>query len=275
MGGGGAPERDLYQEIYGELTAKRDLMPSIFAAESQFRPGYSALEMNNLQDILFGSAGGTQTMEYTTPAAPSLLAAGGRVGRGANLGPAGQRERRTLAATLPGTTQTSTFTTPASPGLVGLVNSIDPQNAALWDQLTQSATEELGYGAALDPELERLYAQTTRAGQAARGLGYGPADVLQEGRTLTELGQNLRTQRRAFATNTAQLNQSRLNDLLNRALGISSGSGPRLFGSTVNANDVFSSNQNAAAANSAADAQMTGTAVAAAAAILPTLFAAI
>lgn len=280
MGSGGkAPTRNLYDEISGELNARLDLMPDIFAAEAQFRPQYSGLELGNLEDIIFGTEAGTREMPVTTYTQGFRNTRTGEFSTDRQDAMKGNApDARTAGEWVPweqAHTTTKTFDTPGQPGLRDIERNADPATAALWDSLTKTATDELALGSTLDPELARLYTQSVRGGQAARGLGYGPADAMQEGRTLTELGQTLRTQRRATATNQAQLNYSRLQDLINRAQGISAGSGPRLFGSTINANDVFSSNQNAAAANSAARAQQNATMTASGALVAAALLGAI
>jgi hypothetical protein len=65
----------------------------------------------------------------------------------------------------------------------------DPELAALLDQITAQAGTELGSGASLDPQLMRLFTQGIRGGQAARGLGLGPADAYMEGLGVTQFGQ--------------------------------------------------------------------------------------
>src|SRR5690606_29497905 len=62
MGGGSAPTRNIYNETYGELLAKQQLAPDIYATEAQYRPKYSALDLENLQNILQGTPAGERTI---------------------------------------------------------------------------------------------------------------------------------------------------------------------------------------------------------------------
>lgn len=105
---------------------------------------------------------------------------------------------------VPNTTGTATSAaTGALPALIAALRGSTPGQTALTDTLTRTAQEGLDAGAALDPALERVTQQSIRGGQAARGLGYGPADVLQESSALTQLGNMLRQQRQQYATNVA------------------------------------------------------------------------
>jgi hypothetical protein len=67
------------------------------------------------------------------------------------------------------------------------------------DKLTGSANSDLDAGASLDPGLQQLSQQATRQGQAARGLGYGPGDAMQESMAMTQFGNQLRQQRQQNA----------------------------------------------------------------------------
>lgn len=92
------------------------------------------------------------------------------------------------------------------PGVQNMVRGASPGQTGLLDSLTNSAGQQLSYGAALDPSLQRVAQQSIRGGQAARGLGNGPADVLQESSALTSMGNDLRTQRQNFAGGVAGMN---------------------------------------------------------------------
>jgi hypothetical protein len=108
-----------------------------------------------------------------------------------------------LGATVPGL---SGILSGALPGASNLVNNANPGQANLLSQMTQSASQQLGAGAALDPSLARVTQQSIRGGQAARGMGYGPADTLQESSAITSLGDQLRQERQGFAGNVAGMN---------------------------------------------------------------------
>lgn len=275
MGGGGAPDRNLYDEISGELKAKRDNMPGIMGSESLFRPQFSGLEMNNLNDILFGSKGGTRTVEYTEPVQSYLDNKTGQTIDNPSFGNRWKNNKRELESQYTPFTKLVTKTRSEdygpTPGLLKISQQLDPQGTTLWNKLNQNASSDLDMGANLDPDLMRLAQQTVRARQQGTLAGTGDAGNYGEALGVSQFANDLRNQRRAFATSIANMDQTRADAMLNRAYGISAGSGPRLFGSTVNANDVFSSNQNAAAANNAANSQMTTAGIGAAAGILAAL----
>jgi len=121
----------------------------------------------------------------------------------------------------------------------------------------------------------RLAQQSDRARYQGTLSGSGPAGNLNEAIGVSQYAQDLRKQRQQFAAGTVGLRSAVYGDSFNRVLGrpaaataqtylgqaggINQSSGPRMFGSTVNANDVYSSNQNAAAANNAADKAATMT----------------
>jgi hypothetical protein len=67
MGGSpkATPPRDLYTETAGELKAKADLAPKVLATEQEFRPQYTALDLQSIDQLLKGIPGGTRDLEYT------------------------------------------------------------------------------------------------------------------------------------------------------------------------------------------------------------------
>jgi hypothetical protein len=73
------------------------------------------------------------------------------------------------------------------------------------DSLVSNANSELNAGADLDPGLARVSQQATRAAQAARGLGNGPGDAMQESMAMTQFGNQLRQQRQQNAAGVADL----------------------------------------------------------------------
>lgn len=93
-------------------------------------------------------------------------------------------------------------------GIANLVRGISPSQTALLEKLTNQADQGLDAGASLDPSLKHVTQQSIRGGQAARGLGYSPADVLQESTALTSLGNSLRQERQGFASNVAGMNNA-------------------------------------------------------------------
>lgn len=97
----------------------------------------------------------------------------------------------------------------ASPVAQRLVNEVGPgRDTSLLDMLRGNAKERLGAGAHLDPELQRLFAQSARGASAARGLGFGPNDVLDESMALTQAGENQRRYAEQFGGGVEQLGQA-------------------------------------------------------------------
>lgn len=131
------------------------------------------------------------------------------------------------------------------------------------DLLTKSASEQLGAGASLDPSLKAVTEQSIRGGQAARGLGYGPSDVLEESRSLTSLGDQLRQERQGFGMNVAGANAAYNMPLMSMLSGQSAApgaagseaktSGPTLF-PTTQSYDMFNTLYNAQSASNIAGA---------------------
>lgn len=312
-GGGSAPQRNLYQETAGELQARLDLTPNILAAESQYRPIYQALELQNLQQLLMGTPAGSRTEQYYE----NELVPASRVWRGGSRNPnapigsgfGGNGHWEDVPASTRPVLRSRTVNMPAQRGLLALLEedllpasdrltagslsrqreaeiadvellggratqayrNANPEQAALMGELNRQALEELQAGAHLDPSLRREVQQAVRQGQAARGMGLGLNDLADESFMDALTADQLRRQRQAFASGIVGLNQATSidpflatlgrpalnvgqgNQLLNTSRQINAGAGPQLFGSTINANDVFDSNFNAAAADRISD----------------------
>lgn len=148
-----------------------------------------------------------------------------------------------------------------APELIGQFRNANPGAAGLMDQMNQQASEELGLGTALDPTQNRIAEQAVRAGQASRGMGYGPSDVYTEALTKSAFGEDLRNQRRQFAGNVVGMDQNIYGNLFASLLsmGLSPGQagtgGPRLFNTeSPYAQDIYNTNFNAAASSAIANA---------------------
>lgn len=74
-----------------------------------------------------------------------------------------------------------------------------PESEGLYGELNRQALEELQAGSQLTPSMTREVQQNVRAGQAARGMGFGPTDVYEEAMTLGSAGEALKASRRGFA----------------------------------------------------------------------------
>jgi hypothetical protein len=147
-----------------------------------------------------------------------------------------------------------------------MVRGVSPGQTSLLDNLTQSANQQLASGAALDPALARVTQQSIRGSQAARGLGYGPSDVLQESTALTSLGDQLRQERQGFASNVAGMNNqfetqptlALLNNLISQGGTLNATSAPNLISPTQAGQFLTMPYQTKAQANAATAANTTG-----------------
>lgn len=235
------PPRDMAQEGRDTLQAQIDLAPQLYASEAEYRPKYAALELSTLQSLLPGLLA---TLEQQVgPAASRIQSGAASRQRAADVG-----DVLNLA-----------------PQSAQAMREVDPARAALLDQLTSQASDELGRGAQLDPDLARQVSQSVRAGQAARGFGYGNADVFAEAMGLGQAGQALRNQRRAFAGNVIGQRSQVYGDPFLQILGrpstvnpqgymgqagaLSQSGGPRLFDPwSAYGADLYNTNYNAEAA---------------------------
>lgn len=167
----------------------------------------------------------------------------------------------------------------------------DPRTARLIESLTTEASDELGMGYDMSPAQMRLAQQTVRSRGQGTINNTGRSGDLREAIGVSKFAQDLRDKRKQFAVGAVGLRQSVYGDSFNRVLGrpasaspqgyisqaqgISSRIGPSMFGSGVNANELYSDNQNAQAANNAAKASAnqayTGAGIGAGAAVLAAL----
>lgn len=114
------------------------------------------------------------------------------------------------------------------PAATNAVRSASPGLTALLDKILASASGEgasLDYGSPLPPKVQALQAQMSRAGQAARGLGFGPSDVLGETRDATKLALDLTDRNRAFADTAAKTAYATQADPIMRFLAAITGAG--------------------------------------------------
>lgn len=95
----------------------------------------------------------------------------------------------------------------------------DPDSAALLDLLSGTATDDLALGASLNPSESRNIAQASRAGQSARGMGFGPNDNFEEALTSLNYGRELQDRRRGYAAGTLGLLSDFYGDPFERVLG--------------------------------------------------------
>lgn len=244
MGGGGPAPPDLSQEYTGELSAKAKLAPQVFQTESQFDPQYGNLNLANVSNVLTGSSdpgpagylGFMKDVAATTNADQATSQgqqAQGNIGNATRFGPQG----------------------------VAALMAADPGEASIMSGLTASAADQANAGTSLSPAQNRQVEQSVREGQAARGMGFGPADAYGEALGVSQYGTNLWQQRaqtagaiagQRYSQYTAPAvnwaaggpNNSATQYALGQGYGISSSIGPKLFGSDINAQNTFDTSYN-------------------------------
>lgn len=194
------PARDYGQETRDTLQAQVDLAPSLYAAESSYRPKYTELDLQTLGTSLRGTPSTSGLLDlYETDVAPVLT-------RLANT----DREAR-VGGELDVLNRYAGDVTRTLREASG--------NAPLVEELNRQALEDLSSGASLDPSLAAEVSQAARAGAADRGFGFGAPDAVTEAFARGERGVALRNQRRQFAGQVVGLNQATGGDPVMTILG--------------------------------------------------------
>jgi hypothetical protein len=271
MGKSSTPSRNLYDEISGELKAKLEMTPDMYNAESQYRPQYAGLDVAGIESLLMGTPAGTKQVSgmrsQYVPESVTPWQTGMAVPEGARVERSGGKWGGQDMLVMPAHTIQVPFQEEqpydAQKGIFDVLNSTadpmrqawqkgSPETAGLLASLNQQAQAGLDAGASLDPAMAREVQQATRMAQSARGLGYGRSDATQEAMMSGYAGDAMRQQRQQFAGTVANMNQTlqpNAMDTLLKAYGIQRQAGPNLFGSTIDANDLFSTNYNAEVSN--------------------------
>lgn len=174
------PARNLAQEGRESLEAQIELAGPQYEATAEYAPKYVDLEIQKLRQALLGSGEQPGLLATYEEIAPLL----GRMATEAS------RQQRT---------QDVEDVEALGGRAVAAIRSADPITAALEDALAAQADEELAAGASMDPTLANEVAQGVRAGQAARGFGFGAPDVVVEAYSRGARGDALRRARQAFA----------------------------------------------------------------------------
>lgn len=166
------------------MDAQLAMAPLQLQAAQKYGPEYDALSQQRIQAGLFGNGSQPGVLSILKKAMPQVqqLATADRtaaISDVQNLGPQAVAAYRSANA--------------------------NPDVEALLSELSRQSLGELQMGAELDPSLRREVSQSVRAGQAARGMGYGPNDVYLEAMTRGQAGEAMRQQRRSNAAATAGL----------------------------------------------------------------------
>jgi len=196
--------RDYAQETRDTMEAQIDLAPDKYAAESSDeygRPAYAQLDLRVLREVMMGKDGQPGLLElYEQDVMPRLGQAEANARRVA-------READIQDVEDLGVRATEAF------------RAANPEQAALMDELNRQAMSDLEAGASLPPDLAREMEQQVRSAQAARGMGFGMADVGQEALVKGLQAEQLQRRRQAFAQQIAGMNAATAQDPFMAILG--------------------------------------------------------
>jgi hypothetical protein len=196
--------RSYADETRGTLQAQVDLAPDVFAAEASQdygRPAYARLDLDVLRETLLGTEDRPGMLElYERDIMPRLGAADAAARDVA-------READIAAVERLGPRATEAF------------RAANPEQAALMDELNRQAMSDLQSGASLPPSVAREIEQSVRGAQAARGFGYGMADIGQEALVKGLQAEQLQRRRQQFGQQIAGLNMATTQDPFLAILG--------------------------------------------------------
>jgi len=196
--------RSYAQEMGDTLETQIRLAPDKYAAEANpdyGRSAYAQLDLQVLRDVMVGKDGQPGLLDlYETQVMPRLgaaEAAGRSVSREADIADVEAYGKRATDA----------------------FKAANPEQAALMSELNRQAMSDLEAGASLPPDLAREMEQQVRSAQAARGMGFGMADVGQEALIKGLQAEQLQRRRQAFAQQIAGMNAATAQDPFMAILG--------------------------------------------------------
>ena len=220
----------------------------MLSSAQQLAPGYTNLNLQNLNSTLNGTAGQQGYAAQYAGLLPQIT--------GANTAAAGQAAQG-AAANLG----------QYGPQAVNAIRALNPGQASIYDLLNTQATQGLQAGNQMTPDQQRQLNNSVLSSQATRGMAYGPAASYQQVLANSQYGDNLLQQRQNTAGNVANLGNS-LYTLpgMNMVLGASgatgqagnllgmgnanAGAGQQTFSQLGGyANDLFNTNYNAQASS--------------------------
>jgi hypothetical protein len=194
--------RDSGEEYSSMLDTQIEYAPKLLELERQYAPQYAQLELDMLAQNL------PQMTALYSQYMPELAAA----------------EAANRRAMIEGDLQT------IQDYSEDVRMAVDPQRTRLLDTLATQAEEGLALGSSISPEMEREFQQSVRAGQAARGFGYGTNDIAAEAAFTAGQKDAMRQQRQAFAGNVVNLRSSAGVDPFMALLGRQSSAGGMIGG---------------------------------------------
>lgn len=203
-----APKRDYGQETRDTLQAQVDLAPQRYAADEQFSPLYSLLNIKNLETTLKGGDGQRGLLDiYENDIAPSLA----------------KQQQASVEGDINTVEQYGKRSADA-------FKAANPEQYALIQALNDQAQQELSAGGEMDPATLRQVQQSTRAGQVSRGLGYGQGDAFIEAMNVGQMAEARRRARQGFASQVVGINQATSVDPFLSLLGRSAQNSAQLQG---------------------------------------------
>lgn len=108
-----------------------------------------------------------------------------------------------------------------APGMYTAMRGYNPQGTGLLDQLGVQASDQLRQNGGLDPAMQRQVQQNVRSSQAARGVGYGPGDAVQEQFYENQTMEQRRRENQQFAGNVAAQEANTYRDPFSLLAGVS------------------------------------------------------
>ena len=172
-------QRDPEAEYEAMYETKLKYADPMYEADKKYTPLYTDLELANQERSLFGTQGGQAgVLDMLTRAQP-------KIDELTRKSTAYQREGDVRDVEELGGRATAAFR--ESAGTTGIL-----------DKLKAEAEEGLS-GDILNPRLRREFQQSVRAGQSARGKGYGIGDIAEESAFTAMQAQQLQQEDRRFA----------------------------------------------------------------------------
>jgi hypothetical protein len=177
--GPGVVKRDPEAEYEAMYKTKLKYADPLYKADARYTPKYTDLELANQERSLFGTEGGQAgVLDMLTRAQP-------QIDEMTRRSTAYQREGDVRDVEELGGRATAAFR--ESAGTTGLLDKL------------RSAAEEGLSGDILNPRLRREFQQSVRAGQSARGKGYGIGDIAEESAFTAMQAQQFQQEDRRFA----------------------------------------------------------------------------
>jgi len=252
------PPQNYAQQTRDTLQAQVDLKPAQYQADATYQPKYAGLSLDNLNTLLNGDGsrpGILQQYQQLQPALQRLQQQGQDSQANADIGRVQSLGSQAVQA----------------------YRSANPQQTALLKGLNDQAQQGLDAGGSLTPDEQRQLTEQVRSGQAARGMGTGPADIFAEATTLGNAGFQRKLQRQQFANQVIGTDQttnvdpfqlilgrsavapSAAGGLIGQGQGQQSSVGQSLFNPESSyAGNLYNTNYNAQAASNIAGANLMG-----------------